>query len=64
MDYDDGAGVGFIRADDGGPTYFFRWDAIRIDAHFKTLAVGARVAFDGYTSHAGERFALDVSPEK
>jgi hypothetical protein len=32
-DYDEAVGVGFIRADDGGPTFFFRWDAIKTNAY-------------------------------
>jgi cold shock CspA family protein len=62
VDYDERVGVGFIRADEGGPTYFFRWDEIQIEAFFKTLPVGARVMFDARVSEAGERFALHVSP--
>lgn len=62
VEYDEKAGFGFIRPDAGGPTYFFRWDEIKMDAFFKTLQVGARVRFDARTDHAGERYALDVVP--
>ena len=64
VEYDEGPGVGFIRADLGGPTFFFRWSEIRIDAFFKTLAAGTRVRFDARVSDAGERFALDVFPDE
>jgi cold shock CspA family protein len=63
-EYNETVGVGFIRADLGGPTYFFRWNGIDIDAHHKTLKAGERVRFDARVSAAGERFALDVSPDR
>jgi cold shock CspA family protein len=61
-EYEEGRGVGFIRADDGGPTFFFRWSEITGDAHFKTITTGAHVDFEARLSGAGERFALDVVP--
>jgi cold shock CspA family protein len=61
-DYDLSAGIGFIRAGIGGPTFVFRWDEIKTDAFLKTLDVGARVSFEGYESHAGERYARAVVP--
>ena len=63
VDYDEKAGFGFIRADSGGPTYFFRWSEIQIDAFFKSVEIGARVHFDARIDHAGEHYALSVVPQ-
>src|SRR5689334_22783867 len=62
VDYDENAGFGFIRGDADAPTYLFRWSEIKIDAHFKTVQVGARVRFDARVDHAGQRYALGVVP--
>jgi cold shock CspA family protein len=62
VDYDENAGFGFIRDDTDGPTYFFRWDEIKIDAYFKSVPVGTRVRFDARIDHAGQRYALSVVP--
>ena len=64
VDYDRARGVGFVRVDEGDPTYFFRSDEIKIDAHFKTIDVGATVCFQGFVSAAGERYARDLIPEE
>jgi cold shock CspA family protein len=60
--YDEHAGFGFIRGDVDGPTYCFRWNEIKIDAHFKSVPVGTRVRFDARIDHADQRYALSVVP--
>jgi cold shock CspA family protein len=62
VQFDDASGVGFLRADEGGPTYFVRWDDVEIEAYFKSVRVGARVRFEAQVSAAGERSARHVPP--